>query len=258
MSCNSGESKTRLTSRSSSSLRLLGWLLSVTLIVTVSNCVGGVSLAVGEDAVEEGNDVAVTARALEVASPLPGRVKRSRDVQQLCGYRLLDALRSVCDRNFVGFARRSDPSLFLHPGGDGQSEEVQVFGSDPNLNTWDVLGMEYPSFVNGGGDIPPYAVPSTTTNTPLGMGGNLLDYLELLQQPSPLSPSLSPNWMRNGGAAGGSGSTKAFALKMLAEPPKTHQRFRRNIIDECCKKPCAMGQMLKYCAITGVGKRGGN
>jgi len=169
-------------------------------------------------------------------------------------------LRSVCDRNFVGFARRSDPTLFLHPGGDDQSgEEVQVFGSDSGLNPWESLGMEYPSFVNW--DIPPYTVPSTTTITPQnnfnGMGGNLLDYLELLQQP-PVSSSAT--WLRNGGAGGGgSGSSaKSFALKMLAEPPKTHQRLRRNIIDECCKKPCGVGQMLKYCAITGVGKRGVN
>jgi len=186
-------------------------------------------------------------------------VKRSRDVQQLCGYRLLDALRSVCDRNFVGFARRSDPTLFLHPGGESQSgEDGLVFSPDLSLNPWEALNLEYPSFP--GGDMLPYGASSTTSTTPTGNfggdgGNNLLDYWELLQQPSPPSSS-SPLWLRNGAGVGN--SNKAFALKMLAEPPKTHQRFRRNIIDECCKKPCAMGQMLKYCAITGVGKRAGN
>lgn len=54
------------------------------------------------------------------------RVKRSRDVQQFCGYRLLDALRSVCDRNFVGFTRRSDPSFLREANNNGEKKKLEA------------------------------------------------------------------------------------------------------------------------------------
>jgi len=44
-------------------------------------------------------------------------------------------------------------------------------------------------------------------------------------------------------------SPKMLALKVLAEG-KGHQRYRRNIIDECCKRPCTFNHMLKYCGRT--------
>ncbi|CAG7727511.1 unnamed protein product [Allacma fusca] len=44
---------------------------------------------------------------------------------------------------------------------------------------------------------------------------------------------------------------KSLAFKILTES-KAHQRFRRNISDECCKKPCSVNDMVKYC---GGGRR---
>lgn len=50
---------------------------------------------------------------------------------------------------------------------------------------------------------------------------------------------------------------KALALKVLTEGA-SHQRFRRTIIDECCKKPCTAMEMIKYCGSprrSGSGKK---
>ena len=41
-------------------------------------------------------------------------------------------------------------------------------------------------------------------------------------------------------------NSKSLALKVLTES-KAHQRFRRNISDECCRKPCSINDMVKYC-----------
>jgi hypothetical protein len=47
-------------------------------------------------------------------------------------------------------------------------------------------------------------------------------------------------------------SKSLMSYKMLSEskpqqPQQQHARFRRNIIDECCKRPCPRTQMIKYC-----------
>ncbi|CAL8119912.1 unnamed protein product [Orchesella dallaii] len=173
------------------------------------------------------------------------RAKRSRTgEQQLCGYRLLDALRSVCDRNFVGFTRRSDPTLFIQGGAatlnEGQSGEELGAGGSAGGMPWDSLTMEQPMYNS-------QPAPPLQDN---GLNFNWDD----LEYSQPGAGFSSNNLFWPPRLASSSGGTKGFALKLLAEPPNVHQRFRRNIIDECCKKPCAMNQMLKYCAIT-AGKR---
>ncbi|ODM96709.1 Bombyxin C-1 [Orchesella cincta] len=171
------------------------------------------------------------------------RAKRSRaGEQQLCGYRLLDALRSVCDRNFVGFTRRSDPSLFLQGGGPNEGQSGEEMGSNGG-SPWDSINMETPMY-NG------QPAPALQEN---GLNFNW-DDLEFSQPGASGFVSNTPTLFWPPRLTSSSGGTKGFALKLLAEPPAVHQRFRRNIIDECCKKPCAINQMLKYCAIT-AGKR---
>jgi hypothetical protein len=44
----------------------------------------------------------------------------------------------------------------------------------------------------------------------------------------------------------GKSPSKLIALQVLAEG-KAHPRFRRNIINECCKRPCTVSHMMKYC-----------
>lgn len=48
--------------------------------------------------------------------------------------------------------------------------------------------------------------------------------------------------------------SKLVAFKVLSENAKgsesrqgNHNRFRRNIVDECCKRPCSHSHMIKYC-----------
>lgn len=114
------------------------------------------------------------------------------------------------------------------------------------MSPWDLalLTMEYPHSSSSSGGTDVFISPSRDRDQAvLNRDGNaIIDYLEMLPQQPP-----------KGGRIASSSSSKAFALKTLSEPPRTHQRFRRNIIDECCKKPCAMTQMLKYCAMA---KRG--
>lgn len=212
------------------------------------------------------------------------RVKRSRDVQQLCGYRLLDALRTICNGNFVRLVRK-DPNILMQGGkrnyevtffaqvkhfkikmclhqilkGDGQSNE----DSGLSLGPWEALAFEYPqsssSLILGGGDMIPNLAGgnSLAANNHLNWESSYLDYLELFPSAGGSAQgSFGGSWSPGrtmGGGNGASSSNKAFALKMLTEPPATHQRFRRNIVEECCKKPCALDQMVKYCA--GASKR---
>jgi len=41
-------------------------------------------------------------------------------------------------------------------------------------------------------------------------------------------------------------SPKAMALRLLTEG-KVHHRYRRDIIRDCCYRPCAVSSLVKYC-----------
>jgi len=38
-----------------------------------------------------------------------------------------------------------------------------------------------------------------------------------------------------------------YSMQKWFSQDKAHPRFRRNIIDECCKRPCSHMHMLNYC-----------
>lgn len=89
---------------------LFVYLFSLASSVSLADAAGEVVEPVSQPGMEEDDDKGPDADSSN-SGGIVSRVKRSRDTQQLCGYRLLDALRNVCDRNFVGFTRRSDPSF---------------------------------------------------------------------------------------------------------------------------------------------------
>jgi len=98
-----------------------------------------------------------------------------------------------------------------------------------------------------------YGLPNTILREPVG---NAIESIgrernEIVRSPSSDSwgrrsfdaytSELDMMWPENSNTGGlglvSSGSTKAH--------PSI--RFRRSIIEECCERPCTVGQMLKYC-----------
>ncbi|ODM96714.1 hypothetical protein Ocin01_09960 [Orchesella cincta] len=125
------------------------------------------------------------------SSSSPTRSKRDTAIEpiQLCGYRLLEAVRGLCRGNYVGYNRRSDPDMEL------QADEPMTNLDETNLDATAEEKFEY--------------------------------------NPESLSPKQKEKLKR-----GNKGTSSSSTL---------HRRYRRNIIDECCKKPCSVNDMLRYC-----------
>jgi len=127
----------------------------------------------------DGSSVAVVKRSAE-----PGQV-------QVCGYRLLEAVRVLCGGMVM--TKRS-AHFSLAPLYD----ELEL----PMSNTLD--GMEQDGeFIIGSVD----------------------------------------NEADNGSFS----SKPTYSMQKWFSQGKAHPRFRRNIIDECCKRPCSHMHMLNYC-----------
>ncbi|CAL8119908.1 unnamed protein product [Orchesella dallaii] len=143
----------------------------------------------------EGGEVtaatSISSRSLSELSSSSDPTRSKRDVSadiepiQLCGYRLLEAVRGLCRGNYVGYNRRSDP-------------DMEMQGDDPMV--MDEAGLD----------------------------ATAEEKLEF----DPASPLTS----KSNGKPQRKGSSSTL-----------HRRYRRNIIDECCKKPCSVNDMLRYC-----------
>jgi len=122
--------------------------------------------------------------------------QEKRTSTQVCGQRLIGALRALCHGRYA-VARRSDPSF--RPGGAMEESDYH------ELSTNDLSILPDSAIYHEGDNYSP----------------NDIDLL----------------WPYN---------PKLMAFKILSEGP-SHQRVRRNVIEECCKKPCTQSEMRKYC-----------
>jgi len=145
-------------------------------------------------------------------SRLPQLVAKRSVAVQACGSRLVEMVKGVC-RTYSGGVFSGFNRRSDPAMTGGFSEDSQ----DPTSNSNDVVS-DYLSTHYG-------SVDSSWDKE----ADNSFSDLELL-------------WPNN---------PKSLAFKILTDS-KAHQRFRRNISDECCKKACTFNDMVKYC---GGGRR---
>jgi len=168
-----------------------------------------------------------------------------RGEMQYCGFRLVEAIRNLCQGNYAALTRRSDPALLASK----PATKIRMKG-----NVESVGGVLSPAAVFHFSFLFFWLFQDAGSYEEESKNGvEKLFPPSLNSEYSPLQQDLeADNWEPTDNAVPTDFETlwpkspKALAMRILGEGP-SHRRLRRSVSDECCKRPCGVRTMLKYC-----------